>query len=322
MSTGAAQGGAPVVVIGGPTAGGKSALALAVASALNGTVINADSIQLYRELRILSDRPPGDTVAGIPHRLYGVLDADAPRSAAAWCEMALAEVAAAQAEGRLPVVVGGTGLYLSALTRGLSPVPEVPEDVRRRVRAHLDAVGPEAVHAELAVRDPVMGARLRPTDRQRLARALEVLEATGRSLAEWQSVPGTSPKHLAFHCFAVLPERAALHAACDARWQRMMAAGALDEARALAARGLDPRLPAMKALGLRPLLRHLAGELTLDEAGELARVETRQYAKRQTTWFRHQWPQAEALHPPSEPSAREAFAAALVQRLHERLADG
>lgn len=310
----------PVIVIGGPTASGKSALALAAAQALGGTVINADSIQLYRELRILSDRPPAATVEGVPHRLYGVRSAAAACSAAAWRDMALDEIRAAHTEGRVPVVVGGTGLYLSALTRGLSPVPEIAEAVRRRVRERLAKIGPEAAHAELTARDPEMAARLRPTDRQRLARALEVLEATGRSLAEWQRVPGALPADLRFLCLALLPERDALYAACDARWRRMMAAGALDEARAVAALGLDPRLPAMKALGLRPLLRHLAGDIDLAAADALARQETRRYAKRQTTWFRHQWPEAERLAPPGPDAAREAFVARAIEGLRGALA--
>jgi tRNA dimethylallyltransferase len=284
---------APVVVIGGPTASGKSALALALGREAGGTVINADSIQLYRELRVLSDRPEADLIEGVPHRLFGVRSAADPCSAAQWRALAVAEIEAARARGRLPIVVGGTGLYLDALLRGLSPVPDIPEAVRRRVRERLAQEGPAALHATLAARDPEMAARLRPSDRQRLARALEVLEATGRSLADWQKAPGLAPAGLAFRCFVLMPDRAALYAACDARWERMVAAGALEEARRLAALGLEPRLPAMKALGLRPLLRHLAGEIGLEEAGQLARQETRRYAKRQTTWFRHQLPEAE-----------------------------
>jgi tRNA dimethylallyltransferase len=259
-------------------------------------------------------------VEGVPHRLYGVLAAETACSAAAWRTMALEEVRAAHAQGRLPVVVGGTGLYLSALTEGLSPVPEIAEAVRRGVRERLAAWGPEAAHAELAARDPAMAARLRPSDRQRLARALEVLEGTGRSLAEWQRVLGAPPEGLRFVCVALLPERDALYAACEARWQRMMAAGALDEARAVGALGLDPRLPAMKALGLRPLLRHLAGAIDLAAAELLARQETRRYAKRQTTWFRHQWPQARVLAPPGPAGDRQAFVARAIEGLRGALA--
>jgi tRNA dimethylallyltransferase len=288
---------APVVVIGGPTASGKSAVALALARRLGGTVINADSIQLYRELQVLSDRPPSDTIDGVPHRLYGILPAAAPCSAAAWRTLALAEIDAARGAGRLPIVAGGTGLYLKALLHGLSPVPEIPDTIRRDVRARLAAEGPEAIHAVLAARDPETAARLRPSDPQRLARALEVLEATGRSLTAWQRLPGTAPPGLRFACFVLMPERETLYAACDGRWARMTAAGALEEARRLAGLGLDPRLPAMKALGLRPLLRQLEGEIDGAEADRLARQETRRYAKRQTTWFRHQLPEAVRISP-------------------------
>jgi tRNA dimethylallyltransferase len=288
---------ARVVVIGGPTASGKSALALALARRLDGTVINADSIQLYRELRVLSDRPPSDTIDGVPHRLYGVLPAIEPCSVAAWRTLALAEIDAARGAGRLPIVVGGTGLYLNGLLHGLSPIPEIPDSIRCDVRARTEAEGPGAIHAVLAARDPETAARLRPSDRQRLARALEVLEATGRSLTAWQQLPGAAPPGLRFACFVLLPGREVLYAACDTRWDRMTASGALDEARRVAGLGLDPRLPAMKALGLRPLLRHLKGEIDGAEADRLARQETRRYVKRQTTWFRHQLPEAAQISP-------------------------
>jgi tRNA dimethylallyltransferase len=285
----------PIVVIGGPTAGGKSALALAVARAFDGVVINADSLQVYRELAVLTARPGAAELAQAPHRLYGVLPAAAACSAGRWRALARAEIDAAAATGRLPVLVGGTGLYLRALSHGLAPVPAIPAELRAAAADRLARLGPAAFHAELARRDPVMAGRLRPGDRQRLLRAWEVVEATGRSLADWQRAPRNAPDGLAIAAFVVAPPRAALHAACDGRFVRMLAAGALDEARAIAALDLDPGLPAMKALGLRELQRHLRGELTLAAAAAAAQAATRRYAKRQLTWFRHQMPEAHWL---------------------------
>lgn len=288
----------PMVVITGPTAGGKSGLALALAEAFDGVVINADSMQVYRELRILTARPGADALARAPHRLYGVLPGRQPCSAGRWRDMALDEVAAARSEGRLPLVVGGTGLYLRALAEGLAPVPSVPEAVREAARALHADLGGAAFHAELAARDPVMAARLEPGDSQRLIRAWEVLEATGRSLADWQApggdraggapdgAPNGAPaRTLRLVC---LPPRPALYAACDARLRAMVENGALEEVRALRALGLDPRLPVMKALGVRELGRHLEDALSLDDAIAQAQQATRNYAKRQMTWLRTQ----------------------------------
>jgi tRNA dimethylallyltransferase len=299
------------VVIAGPTASGKSAIGLAVARALGGTIINADSMQVYRELSVLTARPDASDCAAVPHRLYGFLPAAQPCSAALWREQALEEIAAASAAGRLPVVVGGTGLYLRVLMRGLAPVPEIPPAVRAATRAKLADMGGEAFHRELARRDPAMAARLNPSDRQRLARAWEVLEATGRSLDAWQREPATpasgSPGaslggppgdplgDLQFTSFVVAPARAALYAACDARFLHMLDQGALAEAERVDALGLDPQLPAMKALGIPELRRHIHGELTLVEATTAAQQATRRYAKRQMTWFRHQMADAHRL---------------------------
>ncbi|WP_425450139.1 tRNA (adenosine(37)-N6)-dimethylallyltransferase MiaA [Virgifigura deserti] len=303
------------MVIAGPTASGKSAIGLAVARALDGTIINADSMQVYRELSVLTARPDASDCAAVPHRLYGFLPVAQPYSAALWRERALEEIAAASAAGRLPVVVGGTGLYLRVLMRGLAPVPEIPLAVRAATRAKLADMGGEAFHRELARRDPAMAARLNPSDRQRLARAWEVLEATGRSLDAWQREPATptsgspgaslggapddSPGDplgdLQFTSFVVAPARAALYAACDARFLRMLDQGALVEAERVDALGLDPQLPAMKALGIPELRRHIHGELTLVEATTAAQQATRRYAKRQMTWFRHQMADAHRL---------------------------
>ncbi len=279
------------VLIAGPTASGKSALALKLAERLGGTVINADSMQVYRDLRIITARPTPEEEARVPHRLYGHVDAAENYSVGRWCvdvQAALAEAAAAR---RIPIIVGGTGLYFKALTQGLAAVPPTPAEVRASVRARLDAVGPEGLHAELQKRDPEMAARLKPGDRTRVARALEVLEATGRSLAEWQRQgmrPILNPGHAAKIFLA--PERPALRRRIDERFEAMLAAGALEEVRALDARGLDPLLPAMKAHGVPWLRRHLRGEITLAEAAEGGKQDTWRYTKRQFTWFRHQTP--------------------------------
>jgi len=280
------------VLVAGPTASGKSALALDLAERFGGVVINADAMQVYREMRVLTARPDDDAEARAPHRLYGFLPVTEGFSAARWRERAVEEIRAAQSEGRLPIVVGGTGLYLRALTDGLSPVPEIPDDVRTRIRARVAEIGPEAFHAEFAARDPAMAARLRPSDSQRLARAAEVLEATGTSLAEWQG-RASADEGFRFRTLVLLPPREALHEACDARFRAMVESGALDEARAMRALGLDPSLPATRAVGLRELIRHLGGEIGLEEAIGLAQAATRQYAKRQITWFRNQ------LHDPT-----------------------
>jgi tRNA dimethylallyltransferase len=276
-----------VVLLAGPTASGKSALALDLAERFGGVVVNADAMQVYREMRVLTARPDAATEARVPHRLYGVLPASETCSAGRWRALAVGEIRAAQASGRLPIVVGGTGLYLKALTDGLAPVPPIPAAVRAAVRARLEAVGAEAFHAELMHRDPTTGGRLRPSDRQRLARAMEVLEATGIPLADWQERVSAA-EGFRFLTLVLAPPRAALHAACDARFRAMVAAGALDEARRMRSLALDPALPATRALGLRELIRHLDGEIGLDEAVQLAQVATRRYAKRQMTWFRNQ----------------------------------
>lgn len=285
----------PLAVVAGPTASGKSALALALAEALErdgqpATIVNADSMQVYCELAILTARPGAGDLARAPHRLYGVLSAAEACSAGRWRALALAEIDSARAAGRLPLIVGGSGLYLEALTNGLAPVPPVPPETRRRADSLHAALGPEAFHAALAARDP--GARgLASGDAQRVKRAWAVLEATGRPLCAWQADAGPAEASPCAVLRVLLrPERAALYRACDARFEAMMARGALDEARALAALGLDPGLPAMKALGVRPLLDHLAGALDRGAAVARAQRDTRRYAKRQTTWFLHRYP--------------------------------
>ncbi|MGE5545993.1 MAG: tRNA (adenosine(37)-N6)-dimethylallyltransferase MiaA [Solirubrobacterales bacterium] len=279
---------APAVVIAGPTASGKSALAVAVAEEFGGVVINADSMQVYDVLRVVTARPSPEDEARVPHRLYGHLSPAVACSAAAWRDDARAEVEAAWAAGRLPVVVGGTGLYIRTLIEGISPVPDIPDDVRAAARARFAQVGNAAFHAELARRDPVMAARLEPGNSQRLVRAWEVLEATGRSLAEWQALPPEGGVAADWITFALLPPREWLYGNCDRRFGQMVEQGALAEVAALLAMDLDPALPAMKALGVPELAAHLRGEIDLDGAIAAACRATRNYAKRQMTWFRHQ----------------------------------
>ena len=265
-----------MLVIAGPSASGKSRLAMAVASAFNGVIINADSMQLYRELRILTARPSPMDEAAIPHRLYGVLPAAEACSAAAWRELALAGIAAAEAAGQLPIVVGGTGLYVRALLRGLAAVPPIPPSVQAEARALQERLGPEGFHRLLAERDPAMAARLPPNDRQRLLRAFTVVTATGKSLADWQNAEdGTPAFDRPYLGLRVDAPREWICARCDARLERMMEEGALDEVRALLALNLDPELPAMKALGVRELARHLRGEGALDAGRGGGRPGTR-----------------------------------------------
>jgi len=282
------------VLIAGPTASGKSALALALAQTAGGVVINTDSMQVYRDLRILTARPTLEEEARVPHRLYGHVDAAVNFSAGAWVADAAETLASARAQGLLPIFVGGSGLYFKALTRGLSAVPPVPSDIREGVRARLQRDGVEALHGELVRRDPASAERLKPRDRTRIARALEVLEATGRSLLDWHhegQPPLLSPG--TFRAMFLAPERDALYARINARFGAMLEAGTLGEVAALAARRLDPLLPAMKAHGVPALIRHLNDEITLEEAAEIGRADTRHYAKRQFTWFRHQLPEFE-----------------------------
>ncbi len=279
------------VLIAGPTASGKSALALALAEELGGTIINADSMQVYRDLRIITSRPTPEEEARVPHRLYGHVDAAESYSTGRWCVEASAALAEAQSAGRMPILAGGTGLYFKALTQGLAAIPPIPADVRERIRARLAAEGAGALHAELKARDPEMAKRLAPGDRTRIARALEVVIATGRSLADWQrdGMRAALPPDRAVRIFLCV-EREALYARIDARFERMLGSGALAEVAKLRGRRLDAALPAMKAHGVPWLMRHIAGEIDLASAVEGAKRDTRRYSKRQVTWFRHQLP--------------------------------
>jgi tRNA dimethylallyltransferase len=280
---------AKTILIAGPTASGKSALALGLAGEIGGTIVNADSMQVYGDLRVITARPTAEEEASVPHRLYGHVDAAENYSVGRWLADVGPVLEEVRAAGRVPILVGGTGLYLKALTQGLSAVPPVPEDIRADVRARMEAQGPAALHTELSRRDP--STQLKPGDRTRIARALEVLEATGRPLSEWhrEGLPPLLDPALAVKVF-LAPERPELRRRIDTRFDTMVAAGALDEVRALAGRKLDPLLPAMKAHGVPWLIRHLAGEITLAEAAEGAKKDTRRYTKRQFTWVRHQLP--------------------------------
>lgn len=303
------------MLIAGPTASGKSALGLELAQKTGGIVINTDSMQVYRDLRIITARPTVEEEALVPHRLYGHVDASVNFSAGAWVADAAKVLTEARAAGRLPIFIGGSGLYFKALTRGLSAVPPIPADVREAVRARLERDGVEALHEELARRDPVSAERLKPRDRTRIARALEVIEATGRALPEWhrEGLPPLLPPG-EFTALFLAPERDQLYARIDARFEAMLAAGALEEVAALAARKLDPLLPAMKAHGVPVLIRHLRGEIAREVAAEIGRADTRHYAKRQFTWFRHQLPEFEWIAPEA---ARGWVATVIPGRLEE-----
>jgi tRNA dimethylallyltransferase len=279
-----------VLIVAGPTASGKSALALALAEQLGGTIINADSMQVYRELRILTARPTPTEEAAVPHALYGIRPAGEPGSAAWWRGEALAAIDAAWAAGRVPLLCGGTGLYFSSLIDGLSPMPPVSDAARQEARDTLKAIGPTALHTMLAAVDPTTAARLRPTDSQRVARAWEIWRSSGRGLASWQADRGAPAAHGTQHQFrAVLldPPREVLREAIEHRFATMLAAGALAEVQALLGQKLDPALPAMRAHGVPELAAHLRKEISIEEAARRARLVTGQYAKRQATWFRH-----------------------------------
>ena len=277
----------PALLLAGPTASGKSALALALAERFGGTVINADSMQVYRELRLITARPTAEEEAWVPHRLYGVRPAAEAASVAWWRGAALAKMAEARDAGRLPILCGGTGMYFSALTQGLSDIPPIPAAAREEARRLLAEEGPAALHARLLAADPDTASRLRPSDSQRIARAWEVWRGTGRGLAAWQAGGGTGPAPWRFAAILIDPPRDALRAAIAARWAAMLDGGAIEEVRALVAQGLDPALPAMRAHGVPELAAHLAGRMTLAEASARAMLNTGQYTKRQATWFRH-----------------------------------
>lgn len=286
------------MLIAGPTASGKSALAVAIAQRLGGTVVNADSMQVYRDLRVLSARPDTAEEASVPHRLYGHIDGTVNYSAARYAQDVAPLLAELEGAGSLPVLVGGTGLYFKALTEGLSPMPPVPDDVRSEFRSRVEGLETALLHAELAERDPEMAGRLRPSDRLRIMRALEVVLATGRSLASFQGErqPGPLAQGRLLRLF-VMPEREEVRTRIDRRFEAMMAQGALDEVAALRERRLDPLLPVMRAHGVPGLIAHLDGTISLADAVARGQADTRAYVKRQVTWFRHQMAGWQAVAP-------------------------
>lgn len=290
--------------IAGPTAGGKSALALKAATAKGGVIINADSMQVYSGMPVITACPSPEEEAQAPHRLYQFLDPSETCSAAFWAERAMAEIESAWAAGRLPILVGGTGMYFKILLDGIAKIPDIPNDIRAEVRRTCDEQGSAVLHAELAEVDPVAAERLYPGDSQRVSRAVEVYRATGVPLSIWQQDTEPGPMAAAdregrVRKVVLLPDRSELYARCDRRFDLMLEAGALEEVEALMARGLPTSLPAMRALGVPSLMAYLAGEMTLDEATEDAKMQTRRFAKRQLTWFRNQfssWDRLEAQY--------------------------
>jgi tRNA dimethylallyltransferase len=285
------------LVSAGPTASGKSGLAFRVAEELNGVVINADSMQVYSDLRVLTARPSADDEARVPHKLYGYLDGADGCTAAAWAARAAEEITNAHSNKQVPIVVGGTGLYLKALIEGLSDIPEVPLEIRQTARRIFLEQGNDALYQSLLEKDPEGAVRLKPKDHQRVLRAWEVVEATGTPLHVWQAK--SQPKPLIngpFHTVLFQPPREDLYAACNGRFEVMLEGGALAEVEALLARGLNPALPVMKALGVPELAAFVRGETSHEDAVTKAQQHTRNYAKRQVTWFRGQFNASETLN--------------------------
>ena len=283
----ARTGAGAVLMICGPTAAGKSGLALALAERCGGVIINADSMQLYSDLRVLTARPDEAEMARAPHRLYGIMDGAMRASVAAWLAMAADAVAAARRDGCLPIIVGGTGLYFHAAIHGIAPIPDVPPEIHTACVRHHAEDGGAAFRAALAARDPVTAARLHDGDSQRLVRAMGVVLATGRPLSDWQEDPHQGALQGVPLRVAMMPPRDDLYRTINDRFAMMMTQGAADEVAALAARGLDPSLPVMKAIGVREIMAMQAGELSAEQALETAARDSRRYAKRQMTWIRN-----------------------------------
>ncbi|RRI07121.1 tRNA (adenosine(37)-N6)-dimethylallyltransferase MiaA [Mesorhizobium tamadayense] len=292
------------ILIAGPTASGKSALALDLAERQGGVIVNTDSMQGYSVLDVLTARPSADDMARVPHFLYGHVHPSKAYSTGAWLRDVTRLIAEGSLSGRPSVFVGGTGLYFRALAEGISDMPDIPPSVRERWRYELKEQGAERLHRILMHEDSAVAMQLRPTDGQRIVRALEVLDASGRSILDWQAARGKPLIDRASARFLVIePDRGELVARIGARFDQMLDKGALDEVRQLMALDLDPDLPAMKAIGVRELQAALAGQMDFAEAIERAKIATRQYAKRQATWFRHQLgPEWQRLRPGEEPA--------------------
>lgn len=280
-------------IIAGPTAGGKSARALDVARARNGVVINADSLQIYRDLPILTAQP--SPMPDIPHRLYGILNPNDPMDAMRWRDLAITEIRAAAAQNHHPIIVGGTGFYLKTLMEGLSPIPQIPEFIRLMIEDLKDRMGDEVFYKFVITADPKLEGRMDPKNSRRLVRAYEVLAATGLSITHWQSLPKSGPPQgIKFEIELIMPERAELYHRCNIRFEEMIKQGAIEEVEQFDTKILQGEIavdaPLTHALGFQPLQSHVRGEMDLETAITLAQNETRHYAKRQATWFRHQLP--------------------------------
>ncbi len=289
-----------VMIVAGPTASGKSALALRLADACGGEIVNADALQIYSDLAILTARPSDAEMARVPHHLFGIAPGEEAWSAGRWLRAARETLDQIRDRNRPAVVVGGSGLYLRALTEGLADIPAIPLAVRSEVRALFDSLGEAAFRERLAQADPAAAGRIAAGDRQRLTRAMEVHRATGRPLSHWRGAAHEGLAPGSWRALVIDPPRDRLYAACDARLARMISQGALEEVARLAARGLPGHLPIMKAVGLRPLLAHLAGTCDLGAALASAQQETRRYAKRQLTWLRGQCPDWPRLDDPED----------------------
>ncbi len=275
------------ILIAGPTASGKSQLALDIAEKVDGVIINADSMQVYEDLRVLTARPSDTDLATATHALYGFVPGHTPYSAGRFAQDAEKVIAECVEGGKLPILVGGTGLYFRAILEGLSPIPQIPRTVRQHWRAEAQRLPPEELHAILGTKDPVMASRLHATDTQRLVRALEVIDATGQSLADWQRIPGVPvvPPTATVKIVIDMP-RDELYRRSDTRFDQMLAGGAIEEVIALSKKKYDPSLPIMRALGVQPLLAHIRGDIELAVAVEATKTETRNYIKRQSTWLK------------------------------------
>ena len=278
------------LLIAGPTASGKTALAISLAKKHDGIVINADSMQVYRDLHVLSARPTAEEQDGVPHLLFGHIDGAVNYSVGKWLDDAGAALESVRAAHKLPIFVGGTGMYFKALTQGLSDIPDVPEEVRQTIRREAEGQPPAALHQKLAALDPTMAFKLRPSDPQRILRAIEVFTATGRSLSYWQGQRTSPLLPDRYKAWFIAPERPELMRRIDRRFEGMMDAGAVREAETLAARALDPALPVMRAHGVPGLIDHLQGKSTISAAILRGQMDTRHYAKRQFTFARHQLP--------------------------------
>ncbi len=299
------------LLIAGPTAAGKTALALAAAQALDGEIVNADSMQIYAGLPLITAQPEAVDFARVPHHLFGCVDPATRWSVGHWAEAALGQIEAIRSRGRTPVLVGGTGLYFLALTKGLAPVPEIDAESRQQVVELIAATGADGLRREAQRLDPVAAARVKPADLQRLMRIVEVGYATGEALTAFHAETRPLLGAAEWRGIVIEPERQALYNRIDRRFARMLEAGALDEVRAFAERGLDTLLPASKALGVPPLMAHLRGEMTLADAVTLAQRDSRRYAKRQLTWFRNQHQDWSRVHSLDADTARTELLAIL-----------